>query len=74
MVHSAGGDEFSGPTGAGVAYVVTKDPDAVNARAVDLGARFVREMEDTDDGSRGFTVADDEGNLRSFGTYAGSDG
>jgi uncharacterized glyoxalase superfamily protein PhnB len=28
-------------------------------------------MEDTDYGSRGFSIADEEGNRWSFGTYAG---
>lgn len=75
MVHSRRGDDpFDKPVGAGNTYVVTRDPDAVHARAVAIGARFVRELDETDYGSRGFTVADAEGNLWSFGTYAGSDG
>ena len=75
MVHSPRGDDpFDRPTGSGNSYVVTRDPDAVHARAAALGARVVRAMEETDYGSRGFTVADPEGNLWSFGTYAGSDG
>jgi uncharacterized glyoxalase superfamily protein PhnB len=53
-------------------YVVTKDPDAVWARAKDLGARVIRDLEDTDYGSRGFSIADTEGNTYSFGSYAGS--
>ncbi|BDH56885.1 hypothetical protein MTP03_18240 [Tsukamurella sp. PLM1] len=52
-------------------YVVVHDPDAVYARAQELGARLVREMREEDYGSRGFTVADPEGNTWSFGTYAG---
>lgn len=64
---------FAVPRGAGSVYVVVDDPDAVYARAKDLGAEVVRELEDTDYGSRGFSVADPEGNRWSFGTYAGAD-
>lgn len=76
MVHSAcrTGDDATAPTptGSGNCYVVTADPDAVHERAVAAGARIVREPADTDYGSRGFSVADAEGNVWSFGTYAGS--
>jgi uncharacterized glyoxalase superfamily protein PhnB len=52
-------------------YVVCDDPDALFARATAAGAEVVRELRDEDYGSRGFTVRDLEGNLWSFGTYAG---
>ncbi len=65
------GGTFSLPRGAGSVYVVV-DPDEVYARARDLGARLVRDLEETDYGSRGFSIADVEGNRWSFGTYAGS--
>ena len=52
-------------------YVVTDDPDALHARAVAAGAKIIRELNDTDYGSREFTAADPEGNRWSFGTYAG---
>lgn len=72
MVHSSCRDTpFDAPTGSGSCYVVTADPEAVHARARACGARFLREMEETDYGSRGFSVADAEGNSWSFGTYAG---
>ena len=73
MLHSASNadDTFSKPVGSGSLYVVVTDPDAVYARARALDAQLVREMEDTDYGSRGFSIADPEGNLWSFGTYAG---
>lgn len=64
---------FVVPRGAGSVYVVADDPDAVLARAKDIGATVIRDMEETDYGSRGFSVADSEGNRWSFGTYAGSD-
>ena len=52
-------------------YVVCTDPDALFVRAVAAGAVVERGLEDTDYGSRGFTVLDPEGNVWSFGTYAG---
>lgn len=57
--------------GAASLYLVCDDPDALYARAEKAGARIVREMRDEDYGSRGFSAADPEGNLWSFGTYAG---
>ena len=73
MVHSRGkeDDAFGTPRGGANIYVVVDDPDAVWARANGLEARVVRPMEDTDYGSRGFSIADPEGNRWSFGTYAG---
>ena len=66
------GNEFERlPTGANSVYVVTDEPDALFARATRAGAAIVRGLEDTDYGSRGFTVRDPEGNLWSFGTYRG---
>jgi uncharacterized glyoxalase superfamily protein PhnB len=77
MVHTAcreGGEAaFDAPLGSGSCYVVTADPDKVHALAGDLGAEIVRELEDTDYGSRGFSVRDAEGNIWSFGTYAGTE-
>ena len=66
-------DTFSVARGAASVYVVVDDPDAVYARAKDLGAEVVRDLAETDYGSRGFSVKDAEGNRWSFGTYAGSD-
>jgi uncharacterized glyoxalase superfamily protein PhnB len=48
---------------------VTDDPDALHQRAVAAGAPIVRELSDTDYGSREFAARDLEGNLWSFGTY-----
>ncbi len=45
------------------------DVDALYARAKAAGAEIVRELEDTDYGSREFGVRDPEGHLWSFGTY-----
>ncbi len=64
--------EFSEmPTGAASIYVVTADPTAVYDRATALGAKMIRPMEETDYGSKQFAIADAEGNLWCFGTYAG---
>ncbi len=52
-------------------YVVCDDPDSLFERATAAGAEVVRGLVDEDYGSRGFTVRDPEGNLWSFGTYAG---
>ena len=52
-------------------YVVCEDPDRLFEQAVAAGAEVVRGLKDEDYGSRGFTVRDPEGNLWSFGTYAG---
>lgn len=73
MISSRGTSDttFDTARGAGSIYVVVDDPDAVHARAAALGATMLRPMEDTDYGSRGFSVADEEGNSWSFGTYAG---
>lgn len=62
---------FATPRGSGSVYVVCDHPDEVYARAEALGAEVLRPMEDSDYGSRGFSVADVEGNRWSFGTYAG---
>lgn len=73
MIASARPDDphFTAPTGSANLYVVTDEPDAVHARAEALGASFTRPLEDTDYGSRGFSILDPEGNSWSFGTYAG---
>lgn len=50
-------------------YVVVADPDGHLATATRAGAKVVRELQDTDYGSREYSVRDLEGNLWSFGTY-----
>jgi len=74
MFGSAGRDD--GPFGRRLpgnesVYVVCDDPDALFERATAAGAEVVRPLTDEDYGSRGFVVRDPEGNLWSFGTYAG---
>ena len=52
-------------------YLVSDDPDGLFARAERAGAKVIRPLEDAGYGSRGFSIADPEGNLWSIGTYAG---
>lgn len=70
-MRSAESDFLTVPGTANI-YVVCDDPDAVLARATELDAPVFRPMENTDYGSRGFSIRDPEGNSWSFGTYAGS--
>ncbi|MGN7248956.1 VOC family protein [Janibacter anophelis] len=73
MISSGRTDDphFTTPVGGAMVYVVTDRPDEVHERAQALGATVTRPLEDTDDGSRGFSILDPEGNSWSFGTYAG---
>lgn len=68
-------NEFSmRPTGTENLYVITADPMAVHARCVAAGVEMVREPEVADYDSAGgvnFTIRDPEGNLWTFGSYAG---
>ena len=52
-------------------YVATDHPDELCERARKAGAAIVRELHETDYGSRDFSARDPEGNLWSFGTYRG---
>ena len=49
--------------------VATRDPDEIHRRAVEAGARILIPLRDEAYGSRGFTCADLEGHLWTFGTY-----
>ncbi|HUN86682.1 MAG TPA: VOC family protein [Terracidiphilus sp.] len=51
------------------AYIVVADADAVHARAVAAGGTIVRALQNTDYGSREFSVKDPEGHSWSVGTY-----
>ena len=50
-------------------YVFVEDIDAHCARARAAGAEIVRELQDTEYGSREYSVRDLEGHLWSLGTY-----
>lgn len=67
------GRNFKSPQEAGAetrsAYIVVADADAVYARAQSAGATVVRPLQNTDYGSREFSVKDPEGHSWSVGTY-----
>lgn len=50
-------------------YAAVDDIDAHYARARAAGAEIVRDLQETDYGSREYTARDFEGHLWSFGTY-----
>jgi uncharacterized glyoxalase superfamily protein PhnB len=63
-------EEFPATRGRGGGiYIVVADPDAHCARAREAGAEIVRELNDTDYGSREYGARDPEGNAWHFGTY-----
>ena len=61
-------DELGGVETRSV-YIFVPDADAAYARAVAAGAKVTRPLQDTDYGSREFTVKDPEGHSWSVGTY-----
>lgn len=65
--------DWKPPAEAGVStqmiYAVVEDPDALFARATAAGAEIVRPLQNTDYGSRDFSVRDPEGHIWNFGTY-----
>ena len=68
---AAQSDDWALRPGSFGCYVVTDEPDKLFARATAAGAKVLRELNDTDYGSRDFAVLDPEGNRWSFGTYRG---
>jgi len=50
-------------------YIIVSDADEVYQRAKAAGGKIVRELQNTDYGSREFTVKDHEGHSWSVGTY-----
>ena len=64
--------EFSKmPTGCATLYVVTDHPVEILERCTAAGSPLVRDLQEEDYGSLGFSVRDPEGNIWSFGTYRG---
>ena len=57
------------PAGNGLFYVAVDEVDSLHDRVREAGGEIAVELEDTDYGSRDFTVRDPEGNLWAFGTY-----
>lgn len=66
---AASSDVFRRAPGSGQVYIAVTDPDTRYERARAAGADVVRDLGDTDYGSRDFAVRDPEGNTWSFGTY-----
>lgn len=50
-------------------YLIVTDCDAIYAKAKAAGARILSELEEKSYGGKGFTCADPEGHIWSFGTY-----
>lgn len=69
-VHQPDG-EFTQQPGTTAVYVVTRDPEAVLARARAVGADGFDGIQEKDYGSRELALRDPEGNQWSFGTYRG---
>jgi uncharacterized glyoxalase superfamily protein PhnB len=69
MLGSEKDDQYGGHVGQSWTYVALEDPDAHCERARAAGAEIVRELDDTDYGSRDYAARDPEGNLWNFGTY-----
>jgi len=68
------GRNFKSPADVGgfetrSSYVVVADADATYARAQTAGAPVVRALQNTEYGSREFTIKDPEGHSWSVGTY-----
>lgn len=57
--------------GRSAVHLATGEPAALYARAKAAGAKMARELRGEEHGSTGFTAWDPEGNIWSFGTYAG---
>ncbi len=64
-------EEWSLQPGSAGFYVVTDDPRAVHAKAVQAGADITREPSEKGYGSVEFALRDPEGNQWSFGSYRG---
>ena len=58
-----------GDNGGKSVYVAVDETDALYEKAKAAGAEILKELYDTDYGSRDFMCRDPEGNVWSFGTY-----
>jgi uncharacterized glyoxalase superfamily protein PhnB len=63
--------EWSREPGTAGGYVVTNDPEGLYERVLSRKAEIIRPLGKTDYGANEFAVRDPEGNLWSFGDYAG---
>ena len=64
----------AGGPGTGTAYLSTDDVAGVAARVAAAGWTVLRELAETDYGSREFAFLDTEGNAWSVGSYPGAQG
>jgi uncharacterized glyoxalase superfamily protein PhnB len=69
MLGSARGELPATRGRGGGVYIVVADPDEHCARAREAGAEIVRELHDTEYGSRNYAAKDPEANTWHFGTY-----
>jgi uncharacterized glyoxalase superfamily protein PhnB len=69
MIGTERDDAFGGRVGGGFTYIAVDVVDGLYEHAVSKGAEVLKEIIDTDYGSRDFSVRDPEGNVWSFGTY-----
>jgi uncharacterized glyoxalase superfamily protein PhnB len=69
MLGSAKGEAPATRGRGGGIYIAVTDPDAHCAQARAAGAEIVRDLFDTEYGSREYTARDPEGNSWYFGTY-----
>jgi uncharacterized glyoxalase superfamily protein PhnB len=69
MLGSSSGEMPATRGRSGGVYIVVADPDEHCARAREAGAEIVRELHDTEYGSRTYAAKDLEGNSWYFGTY-----
>ena len=73
MLSSRGqGDPMFEPGGKTVVYIAVDEVDALHDKAKAAGAEILMPPTDQDYGSRDFALADPEGNVWAFGTYAPS--
>lgn len=63
--------DWSREPGTAGGYVVTRDPAGLYERVLSHQVQIIRPLAKTDYGANEFAVRDPEGNLWSFGDYAG---
>ena len=63
------GTASNGAATHGDVYIAVEDPDALYEQARAAGAEIVRDLSETEYGSREFGAKDPEGNAWYFGTY-----
>ena len=69
VMFGSASEEIPASGGRAGVYIAVADPDEHHARARRAGAEIVRELHDTDYGSRDYAARDPEGNTWYFGTF-----